>query len=66
MTGLLKLSARELLSRYASGEASPVEAVEAVAERTVGSRRAARRVHDALPRARPVRGARARAGLPPR
>jgi aspartyl-tRNA(Asn)/glutamyl-tRNA(Gln) amidotransferase subunit A len=34
MTELLKLSARELLSRYASREASPVEAVEAVAART--------------------------------
>jgi aspartyl-tRNA(Asn)/glutamyl-tRNA(Gln) amidotransferase subunit A len=33
MTALLKLSARELLSRYASREASPVEAVEEVAAR---------------------------------
>jgi len=34
MTELLKLSAQELLSRFASREASPVEAVEAVAART--------------------------------
>src|SRR3954451_11180817 len=34
MTELLKLSAQELLSRYASGDASPVEAVDAVAART--------------------------------
>jgi aspartyl-tRNA(Asn)/glutamyl-tRNA(Gln) amidotransferase subunit A len=34
MTELLKLSAQELLSLYASREASPVEAVEAVAART--------------------------------
>ena len=34
MTGLLELSAGDLLSRYASGEATPVEAVEEVAERT--------------------------------
>jgi aspartyl-tRNA(Asn)/glutamyl-tRNA(Gln) amidotransferase subunit A len=34
MTGLLELSARDLLSAYASGEATPVEAVEEVAERT--------------------------------
>src|SRR4051794_14580829 len=33
MTELLKLSAQELLSRYASGDASPVEAVDAVAAR---------------------------------
>ena len=34
MTGLLELSADDLLSLYASGEATPVEAVEQVAERT--------------------------------
>ena len=33
MTGLLELSARELLSRYASGDASPVEAIDEVAAR---------------------------------
>ena len=34
MTGLLELSARDLLARYASGEASPVDAVDEVAERS--------------------------------
>jgi aspartyl-tRNA(Asn)/glutamyl-tRNA(Gln) amidotransferase subunit A len=34
MSGLLSLPARELLARYASGDASPVEAVREVAERT--------------------------------
>ena len=34
MTGLLELSARELLSRYASGDASPVEAIDEVAARS--------------------------------
>ena len=34
MTGLLELSARDLLARYASGEASPVDAVDEVAART--------------------------------
>ena len=33
MTGLLELSARELLSRYSSGDASPVEAIDEVAAR---------------------------------
>ena len=33
MTGLLELSARELLSLYASGDASPVEAIDEVAAR---------------------------------
>jgi aspartyl-tRNA(Asn)/glutamyl-tRNA(Gln) amidotransferase subunit A len=34
MTGLLELSARELLSLYASGDASPVEAIDEVAARS--------------------------------
>ena len=34
MTGLLELSARDLLARYASGEASPVDAVDEVAARS--------------------------------
>ena len=58
MTGLLELSAVELLSPYARGEASPVEVVEARRAHRA-SRRAARRVHGALPRARPRRGAEA-------
>jgi aspartyl-tRNA(Asn)/glutamyl-tRNA(Gln) amidotransferase subunit A len=34
MTALLELSARELLARFASGDASPVEAIDEVAART--------------------------------
>jgi aspartyl-tRNA(Asn)/glutamyl-tRNA(Gln) amidotransferase subunit A len=34
MTALLELSARELLSRYATGDASPVEAIDEVAARS--------------------------------
>ena len=34
MTGLLELSARDLLARYASGDASPVDAVDEVAARS--------------------------------
>ncbi|MDX6563665.1 MAG: amidase, partial [Gaiellales bacterium] len=34
MTALLELSARDLLKRFASGEASPVEAIDEVAART--------------------------------